>query len=212
MRSCLGHVVALAVVSSASAAVSTFNDRTTWTLATGVNAFATEGFETSTPGQIGPSTFGSGLGFTSTSQFAAIESFWPDNWGMQNTTPGGANYLHVGDGGGTTAGPAFSMTFNLPVLSTAFGFDLSGFQYPPLLATIMRGGSVVGTFSLAEGVVFDPAFAGFVSTEAFDMVVLTTQPNAGWDDFALDQISWAVPAPGAMALLALTGMARSRRR
>jgi hypothetical protein len=212
MRLPAGHIVALAVVGSANAAVSTFNARTTWTLAAGVNAFATEGFETSTPGQIGPSTFGSGLGFASTSLYAAIESSWPGNWGMQNTTPGGANYLHVGDGGGTTAGPAFTMTFNLPVLSTAFGFDVSGFQYPPLLTTIMRGGDVVGSFTLAEGVNFEPAFAGFVSSESFDRIVISTQPNWGWDDFALDQLSWAVPAPGAMGLLALTGLSRSRRR
>jgi hypothetical protein len=129
---------------------------------------------------------------------------------MQNTTINGANYLHVGNGCGTTTGPEFTLTFNLPMLTTAIGFDLSGFQYPPLLATIMRGGQVVGSFALAEGVVFDPAFAGVVSTESFDQLTLTTQPGFGGDDFALDEISWAVPGPGALGVLSLLGCVRTR--
>ena len=213
MRAHCGHIVALAVVCcSAPAAVSTFNDRTAWKFAAGVNAFRTEGFEAAPTGPLGPGQFGTGLGISSTSSFAAIESSWPANWGMQNTTVNGANYLHVGDGSGTTQGPAFTLTFDLPMLTTAIGFDLSGFQYPPLLATIMRGGQVVGSFTLAEGVVFNPAFAGVVSSESFDRLTLTTQPGAGGDDFALDEISWAIPAPGALGILGMLGCLRTRRR
>lgn len=208
-----GHLVVVSIVCcSASAEVSTFNNRNLWTIATKVNAITTEGFEGATTGPLGPGQFGTGLGISSTSSFAAIESSWPYNWGMHNTTANGANYLHVGDGTNSTTGPAFTLTLNLPTLSTAIGFDISGFQHPPLLATIMRGGQVVGSFTLAEGVVFNPAFAGVVSSESFDRLTLTTQPGFGGDDFALDEISWAIPAPGAIGMLGMLGCLRTRRR
>jgi hypothetical protein len=75
MRAHCGYLVAVAVVCcSASAAVSTFNDRTTWQFAAGVNAFHTEGFEGAPTGPLGPGQFGTGLGISTTSSFAAIES------------------------------------------------------------------------------------------------------------------------------------------
>lgn len=208
-----------------------FDSRADWTAATS-GPLTIEGFEgRNTPGPIGgfPSFFNSGLGLSVTGQASvtsAVESGDPFFQGLQNTTPGGENYARLGVGG--TQGD-YTARFLLPQPVNAFGFDIIDWE-PGRITSGLQGASVelrnntevVFGFDLASDLDENGAvaFIGFISdTFTWDEIRFTIneneQPVTGdpaLDVVGLDEVAWVVPAPGAVAPIALACLAIRRRR
>ncbi len=225
-------LVAGTLTCSASADVfDVFDDRAAW-IASASGPIITEGFE----GQdaLGPldapSNFETGLGVAVTGQAAdtsVVEAGDPLNYGLQNTTVGGSQYIRFGFGSGVFGD--YTIQFLLPEAANAFGFDIADWE-PGLIVlgpqgadvSLLNNGQTVWTFFLTgdeteSGVL---AFVGFTAGFSFDEVRFTV--NERGDNFAggaqfldvtgVDEVAWAVPAPGAGGLLALAGVCAARRR
>ena len=210
---------------AASAAIDTFENRTDWLTALGGPA-TTETFEDETLGEIAsPTAFATGLsGGVGTSTFISIEAGDPDEFGFQNTTFEGRNYLRYGQPGDTGN---IAPVFTVPEDVFGLGFDISGWQ--PLQSA---GGPGVGGMNISlrnDGFVVDeifffsdgsplPLFIGVLSDESFDEVRLNitqlTDIDGGAiaDYVAFDEVAFGVPAPGAAVLLGLGGLSAARRR
>lgn len=217
-------LIALAIPCSATLAsgVSIYNDRANFTIDAGsVNI---ETFENEALGQFAmPTVFSSGLSaaLTSGAVSSLIEAGDPSGFGFQNTTDGGRNYLRMGSGGSESG--SYTTAFTTQSAVRAFGFDISGFQ-PTNAAngfnlTLLNNGQLIDDIFVPSDQVFNEVrFFGFIYFGIdFDEVRVNIPIlNIGGDPadhVAFDDVTWGqVPAPSTAALLALTGLAASRRR
>ncbi len=227
-------VIAVAVSSSLIAPVQAdvfdvFNDRAEW-LAAVSGPVITEGFEgREALGPLGsPSVFSSGLGVAAIGS-ADVQASVDDIAttvvaNMQNTTPGGSQFLRFGL---LTSIPAeYTQQYFLPNDTNAFGFDIIDWE-PGLIADGPQGAA----FELYNdgGLVFSAilpsdqqqnglvTFIGFTSDMfIFDEVRFTVREAFFGSPFlditGVDEVAWVVPAPSATAALALGGLAAARRR
>ncbi len=107
------------------------------------------------------------------------------------------------DGAGLFGGgPPIAVSFDTPQAWIAVDFP-GDVQFE-----LFREGELIYTSSLfgGGGVGF---FAGLLSTELFDGAVISDPTDAG---VFIDDLHFGVPAPGAIALLALGGLFSTRRR
>ena len=133
----------------------------------------------------------------------------PVNWSA--TAAGG---LYVQAGQFSTNTPS-ALTFNFGpnvrgVGGNFYGTDIN-FNVVPSIVTISlaNGASYVGLVNSAS------AYTGFYSTDsAITSLTISAAPSSGTGDIypTADNLQFAVPAPGAMALLGLAGLAGIRRR
>lgn len=200
--------VLLLVTGPATAAVTTFTDRTTFE--TAVSGFlVSEGFEGLAPGPVvPPESFASGLEVDVSGGTVApliVDADPPPVFGYTNTTPGGANALAF-EGTGN-----YVVSFRVP-LGNAFGFDLSGFQ-PVTFASggftieFLEDGILVESTFVADVSDFTVEFHGFTTDASFDEVLIEITTDAGTADFAaFDEVTFvssqatAVPTLGTLAL------------
>ncbi len=221
-------MASIAVIAPAHAGVfDVFDDRTDW-LAAATGPVITEGFEgPDAAGPLGsPSIFSSGLGVAVTEPAAAtsaVESGDPFEVDVQNTTPGGEQYVRFG---GFSPTGDYTQQYLLPTSVSAFGFDIIDWE-PGEIADGPQGASVellngtelvIGFFLPSDLMTSgNIAFVGFASADfTFDQVRFTVHEGLRLVPFldvtAVDEVSWVVPAPGAASLLALSGLAAARRR
>lgn len=229
------HVSSMLIIAAMSggafAQTTLFDDRGLWTAAAGA-PIAIETFESAVSGFLTPpTTFGSGLtaGLASGNVRMLIEAGDPDNVGFVNTTPAGANYLRysISDPDDFDTG-TYTVRFDVPELTTAFGFDIS--SWAPLVAadgtlgqggttiTLFDGQQIVDEFFLQSDNAGDLLFLGLTNMAGFDQVrmsIAVFPPLGGIsqsDDIAFDDVSWAVPAPTSAAIFGLGGLFAARRR
>ncbi|MEM1186069.1 MAG: hypothetical protein AAGI53_13850 [Planctomycetota bacterium] len=215
---------AFTLVGTSFAQITLFEDRAGWHAAAG-SPVLTEGFERFEDlGAVGAySEYGTGLGVdvSSGSIFAAVEVELPIT-DMYNITPGGNQYLRFGDLDDTDA---YTVRFSIPQATHAFGFDFSDWEAGrgagPITGALVEfslGGQIVsGTFvesnNTASGLI---NFVGFTSDFAFDDVQISFTPfdntNQWADGVGFDEVAFAVPAPGSVALFGLSGLALTRHR
>lgn len=205
---------------------STYTDRNSFEMNTG--ALSIEDFEFEPLGNFAPPTLlDSGLGIAL--PVGSVDSYIgagdPNNFGFENTTLGGRNYLAFGRNIPVAGAPdmpqtgAYSVEFSFGGQVNAFGFDLSGTEFPfgvdGFSVTILDNGQIVDDFFWSSDQIFDPRFYGMVTDDAFDAIRINISiiGVSGVADYvAFDDVSWGVPSPSAMSLLALGGLAAARRR
>lgn len=189
--------LAAAISSSASAAVLVFTDQFLYNIYTTSYTRATETFDTYSGSYV--TAVGGNLG--------------PVNWSAGAI--GGVNAV----GGRLVAASSTPMTVDFGggnnvfgLSGNFFGTDAAGNVVPSLmLITLADGTSYMNLIDTAS------AFVGFVSTgPAISSMQMTAQALPGGAQVvypSLDNMGLAfVPAPGALALLGLAGLAGSRRR
>lgn len=197
-------VAAASILSAecASAAILTFTDSTLYDTAVAGMGRATETFD----GLVGAS----GAVLTGAASGSGLTIAW------SASSTGGVSVSPFGGSPALTTGSAAAVTlsnFGVPVMG------ISGWFYG-------RNGTV-GATSLMLSVILDDGtsavslidattgFVGIYSNSAASVASLTLTPQSGGGALApvIDNLNFAVmPAPGAVALLAFAGLARSRRR
>ncbi|MCA9275060.1 MAG: hypothetical protein KDA29_03460 [Phycisphaerales bacterium] len=205
---------------------STYTDRNSFEMNTG--ALSIEDFESEPLGNFAPPTLlDSGLGIAL--PVGSVDSYIgagnPDNFGFENTTLNGRNYLAFGRNIPVAGAPdmpqtgAYSAEFSFGGQVNAFGFDLSGAEF--LVSAIgfnvstFNNGQLIDDFFFPSDQLFSTRFYGIVTGDAFDSIRINLPVigNTGVADYvAFDDVSWGVPSPSAMSLLALGGLAAARRR
>lgn len=223
-------IVAAGVAVPASAGVfDVFTARTQWLLAVD-GPVVTEGFEgRDAIGPLGsPSVFDTGLGVAAlggaAGQSAVDDEATTPAFSMQNTTPGGMQFLRFGL---ATLAPAdYTQQYFLPNDTNAFGFNI--IDWEPGFSSQTGGGirlyndgnlvfgGVIPSDNQTDGIV---SFIGFTSdTFVFDEVRFTVFSVEGFnvtpslDVTGVDEVAWVVPAPGSVAVLGLAGLSTGRRR
>jgi len=219
---------ALALSSSLALAGSytTHTDRTMFNAIAGMLSIET--FESESLGDIAlPTILDSGLGIAmpvgNVSSF--IDAGDPLNNGFENTTLNGRNYLAFGRNIPVAGAPDMPQTGSYSVEYTfggsvnAFGFDLSGAEFATAAGgfnvTTFANGQVAHDFFFASDQFFAERFYGIVADQAFDAIrinlpVLGTNGTA--DYVAFDDVTWGVPSPSALSMLALGGLISTRRK
>lgn len=208
--------LAACAVSTATAAVTTFDDRSIFEAAVGLDLIE-ESFEDRPLGLIDLPyvALGSGIGIDLVPS-APYSTYVTDAQTFSRPSDG-ANHLLFAFGQGT-----FVPTFLLPGESVAFGFDLSGYQdldgSGSLEVHLYANGALADSVNVPVIAGLIPRFLGLQSDTTFDEVRLFIEdggvPGAG-DYVGIDFLSVGViPAPGAAMLLAagLLGSSRRRRR
>ncbi len=106
------------------------------------------------------------------------------------------------------------LTIDLPMPAQALGFDVidfGDFGAGLLILTLENGESM--TAAISGGPNANVQFFGLLSPVAFTNVVLYSEAASGGDNYSIDHIEYGgVPAPGAIAVLGLAGLAGQRRR
>ncbi len=106
------------------------------------------------------------------------------------------------------------LTIDLPMPAQALGFDVidfGDFGAGLLILTLENGESM--TAAISGGPNANVQFFGLLSPVAFTNVVLYSEAASGGDNYGIDHIEYGgVPAPGAIAVLGLAGLAGQRRR
>jgi len=189
---------ASALATAANAALTSYADEASWRAAAG--AVTTVAAPNIPSGQFYLPELGisnSGIGGV------PIPSFLVDPWGL----PAGTNVLQADQNGDVWSRP---FNFSQPIV-TAFAIDWLFRPEQDILGVSAYFGSThVGSLFWEPASAFPgpPRFYGFTSTLPFNQVVLVGT-----------QISWGravmftqIPAPGAVALLALAPLASTRRR
>lgn len=169
-----------------------------------------------------PGAFASGLEVARPVGTVDVYVDFADQYGFVNTTNPGRKYLAFGRDvpGAAAQTGSYSAQFSFSGASVrAFGFDVSGFE--PLLGaqgfnvTAFSNGQIVEDFFVPVGDFQPVRFFGMVFDADFDAIRVNI-PVIGFDgaaDYvAFDDVVWAVPAPSALALLALAGGITVRRR
>lgn len=191
-------VVSTAVSSTASATILIFTDQFLFDSNTSSYSRATENFDTYSGSYASPLTGNAG----------------PVNWSAASS--GGLNVV----GGRLAAGASSPMTISFGgagvsvygVSGNFFATDASSNVVPSLvLVSLNDGTSYLNLIDTAT------VFVGFVSTgAAISSISVSAQPLAGGNPTVfptMDNLGLAyVPAPGALALLGLAGLAARRRR
>jgi len=192
-------VAAAALASSSSAAIIVFTNQFVW-----------EGYAVGNDATLATETFASYNGFYNN---------------PLSGTLGGVNWSASATGGLFVGGASNALSTNNPTpMTISFGgsgvFGVSGNIYgtdinfnvvPSIVQLSLQDGTSYIAFIDSQ-----TAFAGFYSTgAAISAITISAQPlpggtNAVYPTF--DNMSVAVPAPGAIALLGLAGLAGRRRR
>ncbi len=187
-----------------------------------------ETFESELLGDLAlPTLFDSGLGLAM--PVGGVSSYIgagdPDGYGMENTTDQGRNYLAFGRNITVAGAPdmpqtgSYSAEFTFGGQVNAFGFDLSGTEFPfgadGFNVTTFANGQIVDDFFWSSDQIFNARFYGLVTEGSFDTIRINI-PVIGLsgtaDYIAFDDVTWGVPTPSSAALLALGGLAAARRR
>jgi len=202
MRNCYAIVFAGAALATGTIiqADTVFDNQADFFAAVG--AVVTEDFESYTPGDPsgGAVSFMDFGTFSATSDPAALKILSGDFFGNHNTTPGGSQYLSADtDIGGVSAD--VTLTFDEPVF--AFGLYLVDAE---------DGGFIhIGNdfHPFAGGPDGVETYFGIISDTPFTTITI----DAGDTDshWSMDDVSYAVPAPGSIAAL-LIGLGSIRRR
>ena len=228
---CWMAVAAVGSVASGTASADVFDvfdDRSAWLAAAGGPA-TTEGFEGGDAlGALGsPSVFASGLGVAVTEPAASVsvvECCDPTQVLLQNTTPGGEQYIRFGGG---QLENDYTQQYLLPTAVSAFGFDIVDWE-PGEIANgpqgadveLYNGNDLVMGFFLPSTLeeAGNVAFIGFASTDfTFDQVRFTVREGLRFnlpflDVTGVDEVSWVVPSPGSAMLVVMAGVCAARRR
>ncbi len=183
--------IAVAMNQAASAAMVTFTDNTLWT-----SFSAAQGYST-----VATATFNSYNGFYA-------NGLTGNAGGIQWTATAPGN-LYAGLGYMSTNNAEALLTFNLSpsvqgVAGNFFATDASFNILPAIIGVVLADGSayVGNTTSLAN-------FVGFFSTgAAISSISISVAGNlpAGTNFSTVDNLYFAVPAPGAVALIGLAGL------
>ena len=188
---------ASALATAANAALTSYADEASWRAAAGAVTTV------AAPNIPSGGLYLPQLGLDAAVVGTPIPSFLVDPWGL----PAGTNVLQAGQNG-----QVWSRTFNFSQpIATAFAIDWLFRPEQDILGVSAYFGSThVGSLFWEPASAFPgpPRFYGFTSTLPFSRVVLVGT-----------QISWGravmftqIPAPGAVALLALAPLASTRRR
>tara|TARA_R110000765_G_scaffold306840_1_gene400662 strand:- start:4869 stop:5663 length:795 start_codon:yes stop_codon:yes gene_type:complete len=209
--------------------VSLYNDRADFNLASGGAPMTIETFESESLGIIAlPTNFDSGLSasFASGSVTSYIGAGDPHDYGNENTTPNGRNYLGLGDDGFADDGSpthdtgTYSIAYTFGTTANAFAFDLSGVNLlnsaMGLSITTLNNGQVMDDFFYASDQTFTVRFYGIITDNTFDTIHISV-PQDSFGDYAdygaFDDITWGtVPTPSTTTLLAMTTILTTRRR
>lgn len=204
----------------------TYTDRNAFSMNTG--ALSIEDFESESLGNVAmPTLFDSGLGVAM--PVGGVDSYIgagdPDNFGFENTTLNGRNYLAFGRNIPVAGAPdmpqtgSYSAEFTFGGQVNAFGFDLSGAEFlvsaNGFNVSTFNNGQLIDDFFFASDQIFGIRFYGIVADHGFDTIRINLPVigNTGVADYvAFDDVSWGVPSPSAMSLLALGGLVTTRRR
>lgn len=172
----------LAIVPATRAGVIEYTDRLVWEAAVG--AFDTIDFT------------GFADGTTITNQYSGLGATFTDGNDTILT-----NAAFVLDGVGLDAHGSITILFSTPIMY--IGVDFPG----ALHIDLFSGGKLI--YSSSDFAGSGSGFFAGISDEAFDQVVLID-----WVDGLafIDNVSFGIPAPSAMALLALAGVMGTRRR
>ena len=204
----------------------TYTDRNAFNADSG--ALSIETFESESLGNLALPTLldsGLGIGMPVGSVDSYIGAGDPDGFGFENTTLGGRNYLAFGRNIPVPGAPdqqqtgSYSVEFSFGAQVNAFGFDLSGPEF--LVSAVgfnvstFDNGQLMDDFFFPSDQLFSERFYGLVTSDAFDSIRINIPVigNSGVADYvAFDDVSWGVPSPSAMSLLALGGLVTTRRR
>jgi hypothetical protein len=196
-----GLVATIACAPQASAALTSYADEASWRAAAGaVTTVAAPNINLPTGSLYLPE-----LGLDAAIGVLPIPSFLVDPWGL----PAGTNVL----GAGSISTPwSRSLNFSQPI-ATAFAIDWlfnESFWPGQYNARFYYGGTLIGTVNLegSDGIPGPTRFYGFTSTLPFSRVVLSGISVSYGRAVMFTQI----PAPGAVALLALAPLVAQRRR
>lgn len=219
----------LAITLAASIAhaggITTYTDRAGFNADTG--SLTIEGFESEALGELAlPTVFDSGLGVAMPSGSVSSYIGADDIHSFQNTTVMGRNYLAFGRTVHIPGAPSmpqtgsYSAEFSFESAVNAFGFDLSGAEFPDgangFNVTTYNNGQIRDDFFFASDQIFTVEFYGIISGDSFDAIRINISViglNGIADYVAFDEVTWGVvPAPSAASLLALGGLIASRRR
>lgn len=205
----LAASVVVVAAGAANADLMIFTDRGAWEAALGGAPIVTEDFNDITP-------FVFGVGETlDTGNLQITRDGEPNGSdGALEIEPGG-NFGTI-DGttflsGETGVEPHERVEFRFNGASVlAFGADFtSPFSGDGIALSI--GGDTVNIDTIAG---FGTGFFGVISDSSFDLatIVGTDEPISFQELWSADNVSYAIPAPGAMTLLGLGGLAAARRR
>jgi hypothetical protein len=219
---------ALALIASLANAgnYTTYTDRNTFNAGSG--ALTIETFESETIGDIAlPTVLDSGLGvaMTSGSVSSYIDAGDTFGYGFENTTFEGRKYLAFGRNITVPGAPdmpetgSYTVEYSFAESVNAFGFDLSGpefiFAANGFNVTTFSNGQLTDDFFFPTDQFFSVQFYGMVTELDFDAVRINIPvlgSNGTADYVAFDDVTWGVPTPSALSMLALGGLISTRRR
>ena len=204
--SLIGAMAAAFCISAANATM-TFTDRADFHAAAeadGIESMFGDSFEGDVAHDWQEQVFTSAAGVTYSGYVGVFES---GGWPGGSPTDGG-HFLGV-----YSENPY--LTIDLPMPAQALGFDVidfGDFATGLLILTLENGESMTAAFD--GGLDGNVQFFGLLSPVAFTNVVLYSEIEPGLPDYyGIDHIEYGgVPAPGAIALLGLAGLAGQRRR
>jgi len=206
-------VMSLILVSGYANAISVFTDRTSFE--TAIGTLSIEDFESSpvigTPssGAQASATFSL---FTVSSTPNAVKVLDAPFLGVDNTTPGGSQYLYLDTDVGLQ-GSVSTFNFTAPLL--AVGFDYSQLNEPGTSPSITIGGDVISIpLNPLPFDDFNPLFIGVIPDTSFQTFTIDSGIDSG---FGIDQLTTSVvPIPAGLwlfgsGLIGLIGVARRKR-
>jgi hypothetical protein len=192
-------VAAAALASSSSAAIIVFTNQFVW-----------EGYATGNDATIATETFSSYSGFYNNPLSGTLGGV---NWSASAT---GGLYVGGANSALSTNNPepmtiSFGGSGVFGVSGNIYGTDINFNVVPSIVQLSLQDGTSYIAFIDSQ-----TAFAGFYSTgAAISAITISAQPLPGGTTAVyptFDNMSIAVPAPGAIALLGLAGLAGRRRR
>lgn len=219
-------LLAVSALPAAAGGLSTYTDRAGFVADAGT--LSIEDFESEQLGDLAlPTLFDSGLGVGMPvgSVSSYIGAGDPDSFGFENTTLMGRNYLAFGRNNMVPGAPdtpqtgSYSAEFTFGGAVNAFGFDLSGAEFffgaNGFNVTTFSNGQIGEDFFFPSDQVFGVAFYGLITDASFDAIRINIPVIGGSgtaDYVAFDDVSWGVPTPSGVSLLALGGLMVTRRR
>ncbi len=181
-----------------------------------IGAVIIEDFESEAVGSFAtPTIFDSGLGVDFADGGVSTYIDFAENYGFENSTPGGQNYMAFGNDGDIGN---YTVEYTFETSIREFGFEISGFQPSvsdqDLNFVLMANGQILYELSISTPNDFSIQFFGLITNTNFDTVRVTIgELGANDADYvAFDDVTFSVPTPSTAALLALGALATTRRR